>query len=309
MRAPLDPALADLVGRFETREIPPWHTLSGEDARRLEDELFTPAPDAREDVGEVTEREIEGDAGTIPLRIYTPDATGPHPLLVFCHGGGWIMGTLDSADDLCRGLCRRAERVVVSVDYRLAPEHPFPAGLADAITALEWAGENADPIEGSAEDIAVAGTSAGGNLAAGLARYSTVAPDTPDVSRQLLLYPMLDRDTSRESYRQNADAPFLVPADVEWFWDQYLRHDVDAANPYAVPLEGSELGTLPPATIASAGHDPLYSEAIAYAEALQDADAAVDHRHYPSLCHGFLSMADEVPAASDAFDELAATLD
>lgn len=309
MRDSMDPALADLVAEFEAEELPPWHTLSVDEARRLEDDLFTPEPDTREDVGSVTEFEIDGDAGPIPLRVYTPDASGPHPVLVFCHGGGWIMGTLDSADDICRGFCRRAGRVVVSVDYRLAPEHQFPAGLADAITALEWVGANAETIDGAPDDIAVAGTSAGGNLAAGLARYSTTAGTAPTVSRQLLLYPMLDRDTTRDSYRENADAPFLVPADVEWFWSEYLRHDVDAANPYAVPIDGLNLESLPPATIASAGHDPLYSEADAYAELLQEAGVDVVHNHYPTLCHGFLSMATDVPAASNAFDELAATLE
>lgn len=308
MRDPLDPALADLVAEFEKREVSPWHALSVDEARHLEDDLFTPAPDAREDVGAVTEFEVDGDAGSIALRIYTPDAPGPHPLLVFCHGGGWIMGTLDSADDICRGFCRRAERVVVSVDYRLAPEHPFPVGLADAITALHWVGANATSIDGDPDDIAVAGTSAGGNLAAGLARYSTTET-APAVSRQLLLYPMLDRDTTRDSYRENADAPFLVPADIEWFWDQYLRHEVDAANPYAVPLNGPHLESLPPATIVSAGHDPLYSEAFAYVAELQDAGVNVVHHHYPGLCHGFLSMAGDVPTASAAFDELAVTIE
>lgn len=309
MREPLDPALADLVADFEAREIPPWHSLTIDEARRLEDDLFTPAPGARADVGGVTGFDVEGDTGTIPIRVYTPDEPGPHPLLVFCHGGGWIMGTLDSADDLCRGFCHHAGRVVVSVDYRLAPENPFPAGLADAITILEWAGEKAETIDGRPDEIAVAGTSAGGNLAAGLARYSTTSNDIPTVSRQLLLYPMLDRDTSRASFRVNADAPFLVPEDIEWFWNEYLRHVVDAANPYAVPLHGPDLDALPSATIASAGHDPLYGEAVAYTEALEEAGVDVVHRHYPSLCHGFLSMADEVPAASEAFDELAATLD
>lgn len=308
MRDPLDPALADLVAEFEKREIPPWHTLSIDEARRLEDDLFTPEPEDREDVGAVSEFEIEGEAGAIPLRVYTPNARGPHPVIVFCHGGGWIMGTLDSADDICRGFCRRTDRVVVSVDYRLAPENPFPAALVDVISALEWVGANAASIDGDPDDIAVAGTSAGGNLAAGLARYSTITDTAPAVSRQLLLYPMLDRDTTRESYRENADAPFLVPADVEWFWDQYLRHEVDAANPYAVPLTGPHLESLPPATIATAGHDPLYSEAFAYAAELRKAGVNVIHRHYPDLCHGFLSMAADVPAASDAFHELAATL-
>lgn len=309
MRGPMDPALAEIVAEFEKREIPPWHTLSVEEARRLENDLFTPEPEAREAVGAVTEFEIAGDGGSIPLRVYTPSAPGPHPVLVFCHGGGWIMGTLDSADDICRGFCRRAGRAIVSVDYRLAPEHPFPAGLADAISALEWVGANAGSIDGDPDEIVVAGTSAGGNLAAGLARYSTTVDTVPDVSRQLLLYPMLDRDTSRDSYRENADAPFLVPEDVEWFWDEYLRYDIDAANPYAVPLDGPDLEALPPATVASAGHDPLYSEAFAYADQLQGAGVDAVHQHYSGLCHGFLSLAADVPTASDAFDELAATLE
>lgn len=318
MREPLDPALADLVADFESAGHPPWHALSVDAARELEADLFTPDEASREPVGSINDVAIEhddtgGDPDSVPVdidvRVYTPESAGPHPMLVFYHGGGWMLGTLDSADDLCRGLCRRTNRVVVSVDYRLAPEHHFPAGLADAICVYRWCREYGEELGGDTDDIAVAGTSAGGNLATSVARFSTEFKETPVADHQLLLYPMLDCEHTYDSYEENADAPFLVPEDVAWFWDNYLRHDVDTANPYAVPLAAPDVTELPPTTIATAGHDPLRDEAFVFADRLADAGVEVTEYHYPSLCHGFLSMADDVPAADSAFDDIASSLD
>lgn len=309
MRSPLDPALRDVLESYGEAALPPWHTLDVEEARGLEADLFTPDVDDRPPVGHTGSHSVQANGHDVPVRLYHPDSPGPHPVLVFCHGGGFVMGTLDSADDLCRECCRRMDRLVVSIDYRLAPEHRFPTGLVDSLAVLEWVGDTIDDHGGDSADIAVAGSSAGGALATGLTRYSVLHKEMPTVSRQLLWYPMLDRNQDRPSFRENENAPFLVPADIEWFWDLYLRHDVDEANPYAVPLADAPGPDLPPTTILTAGHDPLRDDGFAYADRLEDAGVTVEHHHYPSLCHGFLSMADSVPAADVAFDELAAMLE
>lgn len=309
MRDALDPDLATLVEDFEAHNVPDWHEMDVEEARTLEDDLFSPDEDALPPVGDVRDTTVPGPDGAVPVRIYTPDTQGPHPLLVFCHGGGWMLGTLDSADDLCRNFCTRADRIVVSVDYHLAPEHRFPAGLADAISVLVYCADGTGSLPPHTDDIAVAGTSAGGNLATGLARYSVEHSHLPVVSRQLLCYPMIEPGQNHVSYRENDDAPFLVPGDVAWFWEHYLRHDVDEANPYAVPTHAPNYANLPPTTIVTAGHDPLRDEAISYTDRLDAAGVEVAHLHYPSLCHGFLSLTDSVVMADEAFDELVATLD
>lgn len=310
MREPLDPSLVALVDAYEVEGIPRWHEMSVDEARRVENELFTPDDAATDPVGAVTDVRVVGprEGGEVPVRIYSPNSSGPHPTMVFCHGGGWMLGTLDSADDLCRGLCRRTDHVVVSVDYRLAPEHPFPAGLTDAIEVLSWCGTTPDALPEPDGTVVVAGTSAGGTLAAGLARFSVEFDDAPEVAHQLLLYPMLDDSLAQPSYEANADAPFLVPADVAWFWNTYLRHEVDSRHPYAVPLTDARRDELPPCTIATAGHDPLRDEGAQFAALLDESGIDVAHYDYPSLCHGFLSMADEVPAAEAAFDEIAQRL-
>lgn len=304
MRAPLDEDLAAVVERYAERGLPEWHELSVEAARRLEDELFSPAnPPA---VAHVEDREFDGPDGAVTVRVYR-DVEPPAPVVVFFHGGGWTLGTLDSADDVCREFARRAECVVASVDYRLAPEHPFPAALDDAAAALAWVADVAGTLGGDPERLHVAGTSAGGGLAAAVALW-TREFDGPDLRSQVLLYPMLHPATDRDSHAENADGPLLTTADVAWFWDQYCRSPVDTYNPFAAPLRADDVGDLPPATVVTAGHDPLRDEGVAYADRLGAAGVPVDHLHYPAMAHGFLSLADDVAAADAAFDEVAGSV-
>jgi len=269
---------------------------------------------------EVRDLTVPGPDGDVSVRIYRPALETPAPALVFYHGGGWVLGTLDSADDLCRRFARRADCVVVSVDYRLAPEHPFPAAVDDAYAALEWVADDAGRIGGDPDRLGVAGTSAGGNIAAAAALRAR-DEGGPPVTQQILCYPMTGRgfedDTTDAggdlehplaSYDENADGPLLTRRDVEWFWEQYLDGPADAANPYAVPRRADDLSGLPPATIVTCGHDPLRDEGVAYASDLSDASVPVEHLHYPGVVHGFLSMADEAAVADDAFDEVAATV-
>jgi len=288
-----------------------------ESARRIEDELFggddggNEGSDATLPVASTLDLAIDGPAGAagddrnrdLPLRVYRPTET-PAPTLVFLHGGGWCLGTLDSADDLARRLCRRVGAVVVSVDYRLAPEHPFPAAVDDAIRALRWTREHAPEFGGNGV-VGVAGSSAGGNLAAA-ASLATSDGEAPAV--QTLLYPITDRDFATDSYEANADGPLLTRADMRRFWREYLRSEVDAANPYAAPLRANEstLADGAPAVVVTGECDPLRDDGAAYVSRLADAGVDAELLDYEGMCHGFLSFADEVAAADAAFDDLAA---
>jgi acetyl esterase len=229
------------------------------------------------------------------------------PTLVFYHGGGWTLGTLDSAGGICRELARRAGCVVVSVDYRLAPEHPFPAPVEDAETALSWVAANAHAFGGDPDRVAVGGTSAGGALAAAVSLWARDFGDV-DVAHQLLAYPATDYAFDTESYRENADGPLLTRADMEWFWAQYLRTPLDGANPYAAPMRARDVSDLPPATVVTGGFDPLRDDGLGYADRLAHAGVDVERVHAPRLPHGFLSLAADVPAADAAMDDVAASL-
>lgn len=315
--ADLDPDLREVVAGIEALGVPQWHALSVESARRIEDELFggdgvegndddEPPDDADSPppVASTLDLAIDGpDGDDLPIRVYRPGKT-PAPTLVFFHGGGWCLGTLDSADDLARELCRRVGAVVVSVDYRLAPDHPFPAAVDDAIRALGWAREHAESFGGNG-GVGVAGSSAGGNLAAAAA-LSTPDGATPAV--QTLLYPITDRDFATASYEANADGPLLTREDMRYFWETYLRSDVDAANPYAAPAraDAAALADSAPAVVVTGDRDPLRDDGAAYAARLADAGVDAELLDYEGMCHGFLSFADAVPAADAAFDDLAA---
>jgi len=296
----LDPQLQTVIGDLAA-DLPEWHTMSVERARELEAELFTPEdPPPVEDVREFA---VDGPRDPLRLRTYRHRIDPPAPVCLFFHGGGWVMGTLDSADDLARAIARRANCLVVSVDYRLAPEHPFPAAVEDARTALDWLESNGPTIDADPNRLAVAGSSAGGALAAALGRWSR-RPHTPAIAHQLLLYPILDPDAETTV----PDAPLLSRADVEWFWDTYLRSPVDREHPYAAPAAAEDLSGLPPTTILTAGLDPLGEEGQAFAQRLDGAGVPVENLHYPQLSHGSLSLAEEVDAADAAMEQVTARL-
>ncbi len=300
----MDDEMSDMVDRIEATGVPPWHALSVESARRVEDEVFT--ADDRAPVEFVRNLGIPGPRGEIPIRVYRPDVQDA-PVVVFYHGGGWTLGTLNSIDGVCRELANRADCAVVSVDYRLAPEHPFPAGVDDAVATLDWVAEHAATFGGDPNRLGVAGTSAGGNLAAVVALHAREF-DGPTLSHQSLLYPITNHAFDTDSYDENGDGPLLTRADMEWFWNHYLRSPIDGWNPFASPLLADDLSGLPPATVVTAGHDPLRDEGIAYAERLDDAGVVVEHDHYPGMTHGFLSLTDDVTTADEAMDSVAESL-
>ncbi|TKX70836.1 alpha/beta hydrolase [Halorubrum sp. SP9] len=305
--AELDPDLAAAIDEIESLGPPAWSDLSVAAARRLEDELFAGPPEPP--VADVRDLAFDGPHGEVPVRTYRPegiveDSAEPRVLVHF-HGGGWTLGTLDSVDGICRELAVRADAVVVSVDYRLAPEHPFPVAVDEAAAAVAWVAETAGALGVDADRIGVSGTSAGGALAVATALRAREFDSLPTPAGQLLLYPIAGRDFETDSYRENADGPLLTRGDMRWFYDRYLRSPVDAANPYAVPLRATDLGDLPPATVVTAGFDPLRDDGVALAERFEDEGTSVEHRHYPAMAHGFCSLADRVDAAEAALEAVA----
>ncbi|MFI2283514.1 alpha/beta hydrolase [Nocardia beijingensis] len=270
--------------------------LDAAEARRLLAARPAPVVDPIP-VAEVWERSIPGPPGApeIRVRIYRPAAAvQPPPIVLFCHGGGFVLCGLDSHDRFCRAMAVGAEAIVVSVDYRQAPEHRFPAAAEDAYAALCWVADHAGPLAGDPACLVVAGDSAGGNLATVTA---LLARDRggPEITRQLLLYPMLDPACATESYRENADGYFTTAAHLRWYWRQYLGEH-DGADPYVNPL-AADLSGLPPAHIVTAEFDPLRDEGEDYGQRLRRAGVAADIQRYDGMFHGFMSMADHLPEA------------
>ncbi|TKX75079.1 alpha/beta hydrolase [Halorubrum sp. GN11_10-6_MGM] len=314
----LDPDLAAAIADIESLGLPAWSDLSVDAARRLEDDLFSGPPEPP--VSEVRDLAFDGPHGEVPVRVYRPESAGGTAdsdggtaenaaaarALVHFHGGGWTLGTLDSVDGICRELAVRADAVVVSVDYRLAPEHPFPVAVDEAAAAVDWVAEAAAALGVGPDRIGVSGTSAGGALAVATALRARDVGDVPALGGQFLLYPIAGDDFETDSYRENADGPLLTREDMRWFYDRYLRSPVDAANPYAVPLRAEDLGDLPPATVVTAGFDPLRDDGLALAERFESEGTPVEGRHYPAMAHGFCSLADRVDTAEAALSAVAA---
>ncbi len=259
-------------------------------------------------VARIEEMKIPGPAGEIPLRVYWPRENGPLPVLVYYHGGGWVIGNLDTNDSLSRLLANKASAVVVSVDYRLAPEDRFPAAVDDCYAALEWVWRNADRLNVDPSRIALGGGSAGGNLTAAVALMARDRAG-PRLAYQVMFYPATNLlDLSTDSHRDFADGYGLTREHVEFFRDSYLPEVADRKNPYASPLLAESLEGLPPAIVITAGFDVLRDEGIAYAERLEAAGVPTIRAHYPSMVHGFVSMDRVFGEAEDAIDEAAAAL-
>ncbi|WCO67653.1 alpha/beta hydrolase [Iamia majanohamensis] len=254
-------------------------------------------------VGSVEDRTIPGPAGEVPVRVYRPEgAPGPAPILVWYHGGGWVIGDLETTDGAARSFCHGAGAVVVSVDYRLAPEHPFPAGPEDAWAALTWVADHAGEVGGDPARIAVGGDSAGGNLAA-LVALRARDEGGPALVHQLLAYPSVDLAMGHPSIEENGEGYFLTKASMEWFRLHYLgaeREHGDPTSPEVSPLRADDLSGVAPAQVLTAEYDPLRDEGEAYAVRLAEAGVAVDLVPHPGLVHGFLGFGTLSPDAAAA---------
>src|SRR5581483_1117552 len=303
---PLDPKARELLDQLAALGSPPLNELPVPEARQLLASLLVaPAEPAR--VAKVENRSIPGSAGAIPIRIYTPEGTPPFPVLVWLHGGGWVLGSLETHDALCRSLARAVPAVVVAVDYRLAPEHKFPAAAEDAYAATAWVAAHAGEIGADARRVAVGGDSAGGNLAAVV---SLMARDRggPRLAHQLLVYPATDAGLEHASMRENADGYWLTRDMMAWFWNLYLGGARDGGSPLASPLRAQDLRGLPPATVITAEFDPLRDEGEAYAARLRAAGVPVDLRRWDGMIHGFFAMETIFPQGRAAVEHAAAAL-
>jgi acetyl esterase len=307
---PLDPhtqAIVDILESYFPRVG--TEVLDAAEARRILKEAPLDAV-TPPDIAVVENRTIPGPDGApdIPVRVYRPRLDGdPLPVVVFFHGGGWTLCDLDTHEVTCRNMANATDALVISVDYRLAPEHRFPAAAEDAYAATSWAYNHATELGGDPTRLAVAGDSAGGNLAAAV---PLMARDRggPPIVFQLLVYPALERSFDTASYRDNAEGYFLTAVQMHWFWDQYVGDDDDAAaHPYAAPLRAASLQGLPPAHIVTAEYDPLRDEGEAYGRRLAEAGVPADVRRYDGMFHGFFSV-DVLDGARQASAEAHAAL-
>lgn len=254
-----------------------------------------------EPVADIQNRKISGGAGEISVRIYTPTGSGPFPITVYYHGGGFVFGTLDMYDATCTRIANRTSSIVVSVDYRLAPETRFPGGVDDALAALRWVHDHAPSFNGDPQRIAVAGDSAGGNLAAVTAQLARTGG--PRLCHQLLIYPVTDLRCETPSFKENGPKNYLLSGDVmRWFIDQYLTSPDQVDDPRASPLLAPDLTDLPGATVITAEYDPLRDEGEEYAQRLKQAGIAVNLRRWNGQIHGFAAMFGIIDDAQQALE-------
>jgi len=294
MARELDPQIQPILAMLE--DTPTLPELGPDGAR----EQFNKLAEMKtgEPVHDVFDHRIEGPTGDLDVRVYRV-SDEPRPALVYLHGGGFVVGNLDTHDATCRALANAAGRTVISVDYRLAPEHPFPAAVEDSYAAVEWVANNPEAVGGDGT-LAIGGDSAGANLSAAVSLMARDF-DGPDLDHQLLVYPVVSSPFHEfDSVEENAEGYFLERETMEWFHEQYIQSNVHARNEYLAPLLVDDLSGVPPATVITAGFDPLRDEGNEYARRLEADGVDVVHREYESMVHGFVGFVGMVDAADDA---------
>jgi acetyl esterase len=307
----LDPDAAAVYKAFQEAGRPPYETVPHTTARELYlagRAVSNPEPPELQSAKSLS---IAAPHGAIPARIYTPKTLrktdGLAPCLVFYHGGGWVIGDLDSHDVVCRKLAHAGELVVISIDYRLAPEHKFPAAVDDAIAALKWVASNAIELGVDATRLMVGGDSAGGNLAAVVALAARDG-DGPKLAGQVLIYPATDFAMKHPSHSEPETSILLTHSVIKWFCNHYLNGPADIDNWQASPARAKTLAGLPPAYLLTAGADPLRDEGDEYAARLKEAGVPVTYKHFPGQFHGFFTMGKLLPQANVAASDIAAWL-
>jgi acetyl esterase len=301
----LDPNVRLLLEAIAAQGDPPLETLPPAEARKLAAESLKPVGGVPAPLRSIENLEIPGSEGRIPIRVYTPDTPAPRPAMVYFHGGGWVVCDLDTHDVVCSTIAHRSGAVVVAVDYRLAPEHKFPAAVVDCYAATVWVASNAERFGIDPDRIAVGGDSAGGNLGTVVCLKSR-DENGPAIALQVMVYPVTDLSSfDTPSYREFADGYQLTKSEMEWFRDQYLSSPADARHPHASPLLAPDLRGLPPALIITAECDPLRDEGEAYAKRLEEAGIAVTCTRYAGMIHPFFSLSGAIPQAFDAIQQVA----
>lgn len=296
---PLDPEARVLLDQLAARGFRAVHEIPVDEARRARDRIALEAE--RPPVARVEERSISRPGGRLPVRVYRGTAEGPLPVLVYLHGGGWVVGSLETHDVLCRWLANATPCTVVSVGYRLAPEHPYPAALEDAYAAASWAaGQFGVPI-------AIGGDSAGANLAAAAAMLARDCGGPP-IAFQLLLYPVASDDFGTPSYLEYADGPFLTREGMRWYFEQYVPAPGDRLDPLVALLKADDLSDLPPALVLTAECDVLRDEGEAYAAKLRAAGVDAVGIRYQGMFHAFMSYPNELAGARHALQTAGASL-
>ena len=306
----LDPQAKTFLDLAASSDLPLFETLDPPEARSLYEKTAAIAGGEPRPVFRVEEVEAPGPFGAIPLRVYTPrDPAGETlPLLIYFHGGGFVIGSRDSHDAPCRRLALAGDCIVVSVDYRMAPEFPFPQPVEDCWAATTWIAENAATFGGRADRLAVGGDSAGGNLAAVMC-LKAARHGGPDFRHQMLIYPATDLARGFPSHDELADGYRLTRPLIDWFMDHYFSgSEQDRAHELASPLNAATLAGQPPALVISAGYDPLKDEDVAYFEKLKADGVAARHEHYPGMIHGFISMGAFIEAGNQCLDLCGAEL-
>ena len=295
---PLDVQSQAILDEMTAVNVPPYHTLSPETLRSIQRRALDPGVE----VAKVEDRHIPGPGGDIPVRVYTPPGVGPFPALVWFHGGGWVLGNLDISDGTCRRLAMGAQCVVVSVDYRLAPENKFPAAADDCYAATAWVAQNGATINVDGARLAVSGSSAGGNLTASV---SLMARDRggPPLALQIMVVPALDYNCNTRSCLEKAEGYSVTRNDVIYFWNHYLRDEADAKNPYAAPMQAEDLSGLPPTLIMTAEYDPLCDDGAGYAERLKQAGVPTTYTCYQGTIHIFFGAADKLDQGKRAMSQ------
>ena len=304
---PLDPQAKAFLDQMASMGGLALHALPVPEARALMQAMAGMSATIDLPIASVEDRTIPGPGGSIPVRLYTPEGRGAHPLLLYFHGGGWVLGGLDTHDTVCRELAHGAGCAVMSVDYRLAPEHQFPAAPDDCYAALVWAATNAAAIGVDATRIAVGGDSAGGNLTCVTALQAR-DKGGPRLCFQLPVYPVTNHSLDTPSYRENAKGYLLETESMAWFWGHYLPSDRDGEHPYASPLRATDFRDLPPALVITAEFDPLRDEGEAYGKRLQEAGVPTELRRYDGMIHGFFGMSAIMDQAKAAIADASTAL-
>lgn len=303
---PLDPQAEKFLTQYNSLKLPPISEMPVEKLRAM----VTSTPGEREPVAIIKETEIPGPAGTLNVKVYYPELAGgetPHAAIVYLHGGGWVTGTLKAYDHLCCALSHRSRSVVVSVDYRLAPENPYPAAIDDAFAATRWVATQLSSWDITDNSLVVMGDSAGGNLAAAVCQRAK-REGGPKLDLQVLIYPITDHNLNTISYLENSEGYMLTRKSMEWFWDVYVPNVSRRREPDASPLWEEDLTDLPATFMMTCEFDPLRDEGIAYGRKLESQGVEVEYVYCKGMIHGFLRRTDTFDLSLKVLQQIADTI-